>query len=261
MKKSEYRDSSGMTLAEYDHPNVAVDTVALTYDENCGLRVLVVERPGGGWALPGTFLHKGEVLAEAVQRSLRDKVGVEGLQPWQLKVFDALHRDDRGWVLSVAHVCVIPVDLLASCDVDRTRLVPAEKPGKLAYDHNEIVELALTDLRARYDVAPDPDRLLGDTFTLRQLALVHGAVAGPITPEELDTFRRYMQQHLKPTKEHDPDARGRPARLFSRKADPAEGRLTAEVRTASTLPGWRQRRPVTSRSRRTGPAGRQDAVQ
>lgn len=244
-----------MTLAEYDHPNVAVDTVALTYDENCGLQLLVVERPGGGWALPGTFLHKGEVLAEAVQRSLKDKVGVEGLQPWQLKVFDALGRDDRGWVLSVAHCCVIPVDLLANRDTDRTRLVSAEKPGKLAYDHTEMLKLALTDLRARYDVAPDPDRLLGDTFTLRKLALVHGAVAGePVTPEELDTFRRYMQQHLEPTEEHDPIGRGRPARLFSRTADAPEGRLTAEVRTSSTLPGWRQRRPVTSRNRRTSRA-------
>ena len=253
MKKPEYRDSSGRTLAEYDHPNVAVDTVALTYDENCGLQLLVVERPGGGWALPGTFLHRGEVLAEAVQRSLKEKVGVEGLQPWQLKVFDALGRDGRGWVLSVAHCCVIPVDLLANRDTDRTRLVSAEKPGKLAYDHTEMLKLALTDLRARYDAAPDPDHLLGDTFTLRKLALVHGAVAGePVTREELDTFRRYMEQHLEPTDEHDSDARGRPARFFRRKADATEGRLTAEVRTAGgTLPGWRRRRPVSSRARRT----------
>ena len=192
------------------------------------------------------------MLAEAVQRSLKDKVGVEGLQPWQLKVFDALGRDDRGWVLSVAHCCVIPVDFLANRDTDRTRLVSAEKPGKLAYDHSEMVKLALTDLRARYDVAPDPDRLLGDTFTLRQLALVHGAVAGePITPEELDTFRRYMEQHLDWTEEYDPDGPGRPARVFRRKAGSTEGRLTAEVRTAGgALPGWRRRRTVTSRSRR-----------
>jgi 8-oxo-dGTP diphosphatase len=252
VKKPVYRDSSGRTLADYEHPNVAVDTVALTYDKNRGLQVLVVERPGG-WALPGTFLHKGEVLAEAVKRSLKDKAGVEGLEPWQLKVFDAPNRDDRGWVLSVAHVCVIPVEALADRDTDRTRLVPAEKPGRLAYDHPKMVRLALTDLRARYDVAPDPDHLLGDTFTLRQLALVHGAVAGePITPEELDTFRRYMQQHLDPTDEHDPSGPGRPAMLFRRTADETEARLTAEVRTSGDdLSGWRRRRPVTSRNRRT----------
>ena len=254
MKPAEYRDSSGKTLAEYPHPSVAVDTVALTYDENRGLEVLVVERPEGGWALPGTFLHEAEVLTDAVQRSLQQKAGVYGLEPWQLKVFDALSRDNRGWVLSAAHLCVIPVELLAGRDPDRTRLVPADNPGELIYDHPEMVELALKDLRARYDVQPDPDRLLGITFTLRQLALVHGAVAGkPVTAEELDTFRRYMQQHLEPTDDFGPaDGRGRPARRFCRKTDATAGRHTAEVRTADTLPGWRRRRPRNLSDSRRG---------
>ncbi len=242
MKKHVYRDSSGKTLAEYDHPNVAVDTVALTYDETRGLEVLVVSRPRGRWALPGTFLHDGEVLADAVQRSLREKVGVGGLKPWQLKVFDAPDRDNRGWVLSVAHVCVIPVDELAGRHPDRTQLFPAEDPGELVYDHPKMVELALKDLRARYDIEPDPDRLLGDTFTLRQLALVHGAVAGePITAKELDTFRRYMQQRLESTNKT-VERGGRPATLFVRKSYPAAGRLTGEVRTSKSAPAWRSRR-------------------
>lgn len=242
MDEPVYRDSSGRTLAEYPHPNVAVDTVALTYDETRGLEVLVVERPDGGWALPGTFLHLDEVLADAVQRALKEKAGVNGLKPWQLKVFDGLGRDSRGWVLSVAHVCVIPVERLADRAEDRTRLVPADDPGELIYDHLMMVELALKDLRARYDVEAYPDRLLGDTFTLRQLALVHGAVAGEaITPRELDTFRRYMQDRLEPTGET-VEGGGRPAMLFVRKSDATEGRLTAEVRTADSTPAWRGRR-------------------
>ena len=35
-----------------------------------------------------------------------------GLNPRQLHVFDAPDRDDRGWVLSVAHCDVVPVDRL-----------------------------------------------------------------------------------------------------------------------------------------------------
>lgn len=255
MKKPVYRDSSGRTLAEYPHPNVAVDTVALTYDENRGLQVLVVQRPDGGWALPGTFLYEDEVLADAVQRSLRDKAGVKGLKPWQLKVFDALKRDDRGWVLSVAHVCVIPVHRLAKRHPGRTQLVPADCPGELIYDHSEMVELALTDLRARYDIEPDPDLLLGDTFTLRQLALVHGAVSGePITAAELDTFRRHMLQRLEPAPEPAEKGGGRPAKKFSRKKDATAGRLTGEVRTAKSTPAWRSRRSSAPAKRR--PTGR-----
>ena len=71
--------------------------------------VLQVSRTDGpGWALPGTFLHAGETLADAVNRSLREKANVRGLHPRQLHVFDDPERDDRGWVLSVAHVAVVP---------------------------------------------------------------------------------------------------------------------------------------------------------
>jgi len=250
VKTPEYRDSAGKTLAEYPHPNVAVDTVALTYDENRGLEALVVGGPDG-WALPGTFLHVGEVLADAVQRALQEKAGVHGLKPWQLKVFDALRRDRRGWILSVAHVCVIPVKQLADRDPDRTRLVPADDPGTLIYDHPKMIQLALEDLRARYDVEPDPVHLLGDSFTLRELALLHGAVAGePITPQELDTFRRYMQSRLDPTGKT-VEGGGRPAKLFRRKPGATAGRLTAELRTAKSAPAWRRRRSDASSDRST----------
>jgi len=218
VKEAEYRDSTGKSLAEYPHPSVAVDTVALTYDKNRGLEVLEVRRPEGGWALPGTFLHPGEVLADAVQRALHEKAGVYGLDPRQLEVFDRIGRDSRGWVLSVAHVCVIPVERLSGRFPDRTRLVPVDAPGDLVYDHTEMIDRALADMRARYKDTPDPDHLLGDTFTLRQLRFLHAAVAGePIGPEALDTFRRHMQKHLDPTEELDAgDGRGRPAMLFRR---------------------------------------------
>ena len=221
MTKAEYRDSGGKTLGDYPRPSVAVDTVALTYDKNRGLEVLEVKRADGGWALPGTFLHPGEALADAVQRALHEKAGVDGLEPRQLRVFDGPHRDSRGWVLSVAHICVIPVERLAGRFPDRTALVPAEDPGELIYDHAEMIELALGDLRGRYSGTPDPDRLLGETFTLRQLRFLHAAVGGtPVGPEMLDTFRRRMREHLDPTGMFDAgDGRGRPAELFVRKPE------------------------------------------
>ena len=54
-----------------------------------------------------TFLHEGETLAEAARRALRTKVGVEGLELVQLCVLDDPGRDDRGRVLSVAHLDVV----------------------------------------------------------------------------------------------------------------------------------------------------------
>jgi ADP-ribose pyrophosphatase YjhB (NUDIX family) len=177
--------------------------------------VLEVRRAvGTGWALPGTFLHEGETLADAVDRSLSDKANVRGLHPRQLHTFDDPRRDDRGRVLSVAHVQVVQMEQLASRFAGSTRLVPVSAPGRLPYDHADIIALAVDHVRSRYAEKPDPDRLLGDEFTLRELRLAHEAVAGRTL--QRDTFRRAMEPHLAATGTTTTGARGRPAEVFRR---------------------------------------------
>jgi ADP-ribose pyrophosphatase YjhB (NUDIX family) len=182
------------------------------------LLVLQVRRGEADWALPGTFLHPGERLMDAVLRSLREKAGVTGLAPRQLHVFDDPDRDDRGWVLSAAHVDVVPFRRLAPLvEGDGGRLVPTSAPGPLPYDHAKIIDLAVRHLRLRYEGAPDPDRLLGTSFTLRELRLVHEAVAGHALQK--DTFRRRMEPLLVATGRMSAGTRGRPAELFRRAAE------------------------------------------
>ncbi len=216
MNQRMYRDSSGRTLAEYPRPSVAVDTALLTLDSDLGLAVLEVRRDSGrGWGLPGTFLHVGETLAVAVDRALREKAGVAGLQPRQLRVFDDPKRDERGWVLSVAHVDVVQADRLAVRYADSTRLAPVGSPGRLPYDHAEIIALAVEHIRSRYADTPDPDHLLDDQFTVLELRLAHEAIAG--RPLQRDRFRRTMEPQLFPTGEMAAGTRGRPAELFRRR--------------------------------------------
>lgn len=210
-----YRDSSGRRLIDYPRPSVAVDTALLTLEPGADTLSLLQIKRGGqrGWALPGTFLHEGERLMNAVLRSLREKAGVEGLRPRQLSVFDDPARDDRGWVLSVAHVMVVPVSLLMSRS-SATRLMPVDRPGQMPYGHAEIIAMALADARRRYEEQPDPDGLLPDVFTVLELRHVHTAVAG--CGLQKDTFRRAMDPHLIGTGEMTSGTRGRPAALFHR---------------------------------------------
>ncbi|MDO3634446.1 NUDIX hydrolase [Mycolicibacterium arseniciresistens] len=212
-----FRDGSGRTLADYPRPSVAVDTALLTLDRSLGLVVLEVRRPTGrGWALPGTFLHEHERLADAVNRSLWDKAHIRGLRPRQLQVFDAPGRDDRGWVLSVAHIQVVHASRLEDRFHDSTRLVPVTQPGRLPFDHAEIAKSAVHNIRSRYSDEPDPDHLLGDSFTLRELRLAHEAVMG--RELQRDTFRRTMEPRLVATGETTAGGRGRPAEVFRRAA-------------------------------------------
>jgi 8-oxo-dGTP diphosphatase len=204
----------------YPRPIVAVDTALLTLDLKRGLLVVEMWREDiGKWALPGTFVRQGETLALAVERCLRDKLGVEDIRPRQLFVFDKPDRDHRGWVISVAHVAVVrPEQLhaLGSGWAPETRQVPVDRPGELAWDHPEIVRLAKNDVRERYRGAADPDRLLGREFTLRELRRVHEAVTGEeFTP---DQFRYFTEGKVVGTgeREENTGSRGRPAQLFRR---------------------------------------------
>ena len=223
--KAVFRDDDGRTLADYPRPSVAVDTTLMTVipaseGSPARLGILRVRRPpqsGGSlatWAPPGTFLHEGETLAEAVRRSLEVKAGVTGREPQQLHVDDPA-RDDRGWVLSVAHLDVLAFDDLERLREPRyTRIAPLPSRLRLPYDHLAIIDLAIERLRLEYRAHPDPRGLLLESFTIADLRAVHEAVAG--RELQKDTFRRLMIDELESLPAAAEGRRGRPAKLFGR---------------------------------------------
>ncbi|MGF9660524.1 NUDIX domain-containing protein [Arthrobacter crystallopoietes] len=222
----EATNDAGKSLGAYPRPSVAVDTAVLTVSggDLCVLVVAHDKAPGHQWALPGTFLHEGERLADAVLRSLREKAHIAGRQPKQLHVFDDPQRDPRGWVLSVAHLDVVPLEELEpALATNGVKLLPlVNVVPDLPYDHPSIVAKAVERARTAYAAEPDPGGLLTGAFTLRDLRLIHQAVMG----EELqrDTFRRLAEPKLVPTGEMTDGARGRPSRLFRKPQKTKAGR-------------------------------------
>lgn len=204
-----WTDPGGKALTDYPRPSVAVDVAVLTVDET--LKVLVTERPDGTSALPGTFLRPGERLADAAQRALRDKAALTGIEFHQLAMLDDPARDDRGWVLSMAHGAAVPVSEIPA----DARLVPVTDTTDLAFDHPGIVELAVDDLRTRYSAAVDPARFLGDEFTVLDLRRLYEVVFARRYPK--DTFRRHLLHGLVPTGELRREGTGRPAEIYRRR--------------------------------------------
>ena len=227
--------ASGTDLSAYPRPSVAVDVAVMTVTPEGELAVLLVRRTGdqaGAWALPGRFLRDRQRLADAVAATLADKCGLPhevlaGRRPRQLHVFDDPDRDDRGWVLSVAHLLVLPHRRLAGAGEanDGLLVAPIRKgravvPGRqrsLPYGQDEIVTRAHEELRLAYRETPDPEHFIeADAFTLSDLADVHFAVLGT-EHWAIDTFRRKMSRQLRETGEVTRGGPGRPAALFQRK--------------------------------------------
>lgn len=219
------------TLDDFPRPSVTVDVAVCTVVDD-RLCVVVWRRTGntepGRWALPGSFVQERERLDHAVARTLADKCGIVGLAPTQLRVMDEPRRDDRGWVLSVAHLDVVaPEAILQRTEDASVRLAPVradpaddsgpplDLPGRqrrLPFDHDEIVALAVATLRGRYAALPDPAGLAGERFTMRRLRRLHEAIAGRALQK--DTFRREMLPYLVETAEIERGNVGRPAVLF-----------------------------------------------
>lgn len=198
-------------LTRYPRPSVAVDVVALTV-EGGRLHAALYERTEPPqrerFALPGGFLRMDESLHDAAVRLLRDKVGLERVFLEQLQTFGDVHRDPRGRVIAVAYVALVdsarfrgrmmPNAQVARLDVPWpsetggpvSALDAAGSPLSLAFDHADILGVAVKRLRNRLDDAPVGFQLLPHEFTLRQLQEVHEAVRGESVNK--DSFRRRM---------------------------------------------------------------------
>ncbi|MCB0976928.1 MAG: NUDIX hydrolase [Acidimicrobiales bacterium] len=227
--------SSKTDLTDFPRPSLAVDVAVLTVADD-HLSMVLWRRTGrtetGRWALPGSFVQRRERLDDAVRRTLADKCAIDGLHPTQLRVMDDPDRDSRGWVVSVAHLDVVPSEVLADRGPDgevHLAAVRADPPSgqrrgaildlpdgqaHLPFDHEAIARLAVDELRRTYAERPDPYGLLGATFTIRRLRLLHEAVAGHRLQK--DTFRRTMLPYLEALDGVEEGTVGRPAQLYRR---------------------------------------------
>ncbi len=220
---------------EFDRPSVAVDVAILAVIDG-GLEVALVQRTEhphkGRWALPGGFVRMDESLDRAAERVLTQKAGFANVYLEQLYTFGAADRDPRTRVISVAYYAL----------ADPARLVPDEthqlvfgrivvpwegetggpvqvrdrdrRKLRLAFDHADVLGIAVKRIRGKLDYTPIGFQLLPETFTLRRLQDVHETILGRTLNK--DSFRRRMLASglLEATGERETEVGHRPAELY-----------------------------------------------
>ena len=170
----------------YQYPRAAltVDCVVFGFDES-ELKVLLIQRAlepfKGKWALPGGFVHVDETLDEAARRELAEEAGLKNVFLEQLYSFGAVNRDPRERVISVTYYALVKLsghNPEAATDAKKAKWFPVSKLPKLAFDHADMVVMALARLQGKVRYHPIGFELLPEEFTLSQLQHLYEAVLG-----------------------------------------------------------------------------------
>lgn len=130
----------------------------------------------GQWALPGGFMDMGESLQVTARRELEEETGIKVSYMEQLATFDGPDRDPRGRVISTAYLALTRATDIRSSDEGEVRWWPVKYLPPLAFDHDDIMQVALQRLRTKVQWQPIGIDLLPEFFSLRELRQVYEVV-------------------------------------------------------------------------------------
>jgi 8-oxo-dGTP diphosphatase len=162
---------------EYPRPALTVDCVIFGLDDSQDLRILLIQRPNppfaGAWALPGGYVRMDEDLETAAKRELSEKTKIKDVFIEQLYTFGAPNRDERGRVVSVAYYALVNLEKHPISSQDNPQNAAWHKafhlPQALAFDHADILHIAIQRLQNKIKYQPIGFELLPQHFTLTQL--------------------------------------------------------------------------------------------
>jgi 8-oxo-dGTP diphosphatase len=217
-----------MSRRHHETLRLAVDLVILTVRDR-SFQVLLIERGNppfaGQLALPGGFLRPGESIVAAAARELLEETALDAgaLHLEQVGAYGNPDRDPRGRVVSVPYLAIAPnlPTPVAGSDATEAQWRPVEpvlaSPGKLAFDHDDILRDAVEQARGQLEYTTLATRFCGETFTISELRAVYELVWGMrLDPRNFNRKVTKTDGFLLPTDAKRTPETGRPATLYRR---------------------------------------------
>ena len=211
-----YRDLKNYSVA------LSVDCVVFGYDDvDKDLKILLIRSETkeykDQWSLLGDLVLPKEGLHNAAVRILKKRTGMENIYLEQVAAFGTPDRHPRGRVVTIAYYSLIRIKDY-SLNVEKldleARWHSIQSIGKLAFDHNEILETCYERLKKGLQERPVGFSMLPKKFSLRQLQNLYEVVLGI----EVDrrNFRRKLRSHnvLVELPESQTGVMHRPAKLY-----------------------------------------------
>lgn len=206
---------------QYPHPAVTTDNVVFGFNGE-GLSVLLIKRGiepyKDHWAFPGGFMNMDETAEEGALRELNEETGIENIYVEQLQAFTKVDRDPRERILTIAFMAFVRQEdygyVKGGDDAKEAKWFSINELPPLAFDHEEILRVALERLRWKITYSPIAFHLLNETFTMTEVQTIYESVLG----QKFDrrNFHKKMTAlgYIKPTGEQR-SANGRPGNLYT----------------------------------------------
>ena len=170
-------------LSEYFKFGVSVTNVLYGFEKG-QLKIFIqkiTRNPyAGAWAMPGVLIKANEGLENVSREIAEECIGNGDVYLEQLNAFGKIYRHPIGRVIDIAFYGLINMqdDIKAYRKDKETKWVPVSEVPELAYDHNEILELARQRLKRRLVNRPIGFELLPETFTLSELQSLYEQILG-----------------------------------------------------------------------------------
>lgn len=240
---------------DYPRPSVTTDMILFTVhgeqDRITSLNVLLIKRGNhpyiNHWALPGGFCGIDESLDVCAKRELKEETNVDNVYLEQLYTFSEPKRDPRMRVISTTYMALLPqgsvnvqagddaTDAKWFCVVDNRNMLylinnstlihydfykdgmKCTTKDKLAFDHNEQIQMALQRLINKMWYTPILFNLLPPTFTLQQVQDVYELVIGKRLVKS--NFRTRIKRFIEETDEIQQNVKHRPSKIYRLKEE------------------------------------------
>ncbi len=167
---------------KYPHPAVTADCVIFGFD-GVSIKVLLVQRGiepfKGAWAFPGGFMKMDETAEECAKRELEEETGLKDITVEQFHTFSAVGRDPRERVITIAHYALVRIsEVKGGDDAANARWFAYDEIPSLAFDHDQILRMAVNRLKERICFEPIGFELLPEVFTMAELQNLYEAILG-----------------------------------------------------------------------------------
>jgi 8-oxo-dGTP diphosphatase len=171
-------------MAGYQHHSrilVALDCIIFGFDGEA-LKLLLIKRnfepEFDKWSLMGGFLNADEDLQDAATRILFTLTGLQNNYLEQLQTFGVVNRDPVERTISVVYYSLVNIydqDPAALKTHNASWIDLSSKP-ELIFDHDQMVDIALRQLRYKAALYPIGFELLPEKFTVPQLQKLYEAI-------------------------------------------------------------------------------------